>query len=96
VRLTLTRRALEDPIHGQSGVCLEPRLLEPVILLGTDELAICREWYDATAHFARLGGKHPLRFDLELLPGVGSADGPIALPAEPPRRVPWWRRWLPA
>ena len=25
VRLVLTRRALEDPVHGQCGVCLEPR-----------------------------------------------------------------------
>jgi hypothetical protein len=68
VRLVLTRRTLEDPIHGQCGVCLEPRHLQPLVILGADELAICRECYEAAAHFHRLSGGHPFLFDLELLP----------------------------
>jgi hypothetical protein len=68
VRLVLTRRALEDPIHGQCGVCLEPRRLKPLVLLGADELAVCRECYESAAHFGRLSGGHPILFDLEHLP----------------------------
>jgi hypothetical protein len=33
-----------------------------------DELAICRDCYDAAAHFGRLSGGHPILFDLEHLP----------------------------
>jgi hypothetical protein len=47
VRLVLTRRALEDPIHGQCGVCLEPRHPQPLVILGADELAIRGTWFDA-------------------------------------------------
>ena len=68
VRLVLTRRALEDPIHGQCGVCLQPRRLEPLVLFGADELAVCRECYEAAARFGRLGGGQPILFDLEHLP----------------------------
>ena len=68
VRLVLTRRALEDPIHGQCGVCLEPRRLEPLVLFGADELAVCRECYEAAAPFGRLSGGHSILFDLEQLP----------------------------
>ena len=67
MRLTLTRRALEDPIHGQCGVCLEPRRLEPLVLLGADELAVCRECYEAAARFGRLSRGHPILFDLQHL-----------------------------
>ena len=68
VRLVLTRRALEDPIHGQCGVCLEPRHLQPLVILGADELAVCRECYEAAAHFGRLSAGHPLLLELESLP----------------------------
>ena len=68
MRLVLTRRALEDPIHGQCGVCLEPRRLEPLVLLGADKLAVCRECYEAAARFGRLGHGQPILFDLEHLP----------------------------
>jgi hypothetical protein len=68
VRLVLTRRALEDPIHGQCGVCLEPRHLQPLVILGADELAICRECYEAAAHFGRLSAGHTLLLELEYLP----------------------------
>ena len=68
VRLVLTRRSLEDPIHGQCGVCLEPRHMQQLVVLGPDELAICRECYEAAARFGRLGGGHPILFDLEQLP----------------------------
>jgi hypothetical protein len=68
VRLVLTRRALADPIHGQCGVRLEPRRAQQLVALGGDELAICRECYEAAAHFGRLGGGHPVLFDLERLP----------------------------
>ena len=66
VRLVLTRRALEDPVHGQCGVCLEPRLLQQLVVLGADELAICRECYEV-AHFGRLSGGRSLLFDMEHL-----------------------------
>ena len=68
VRLVLTRRALEDPIHGQCGVCFESRRLQQLVVLGGDELAICRDCYEAAAHFGRLSGGHPVLFDLEQLP----------------------------
>ena len=68
VRLTLTRRALEDPIHGQCGVCFETRQLQQLMILGADELAVCRDCYEAAAHFGRLSGGHPLLFELEHLP----------------------------
>ncbi len=68
MRLVLTRRALEDPVHSQCGVCLKPRHLQQLVVLGADELAICRECYEAAAHVHRLSGGHPLLFDLELLP----------------------------
>ena len=67
VRLVLTRRALEDPVHGQCGVCFESRRLQQLVVLGADELAICRDCYDAAARFGRLSGGHPIHFDLELL-----------------------------
>jgi hypothetical protein len=67
VRLVLTRRALEDPVHGQCGVCSERHRLEHLVVLGADELAICRDCYDAAARFGRLSGGHPIHFDLELL-----------------------------
>ena len=68
MRLVLTRRALEDPIHGQCDVCLEPRRLEPLVLLGADELAVCRDCYDAAAGLSRLSGGHAILYDLEQLP----------------------------
>jgi hypothetical protein len=68
VRLVLTRRTLEDPVHGQCGVCFESRRLQQVVVLGADEIAICRLCYESAAHFARLSGGHPLLFDLEQLP----------------------------
>jgi hypothetical protein len=68
VRLVLTRRALEDPVHGQCGVCFETRRLHQLVVLGADELAICRDCYDAAARFGRLSGGHPILFDLEHLP----------------------------
>ena len=68
VRLTLTRRSLEDPIHGQCGVCSERHRLEHLVVLGADELAICRGCYEAATHFGRLSAGHPILFDLEQLP----------------------------
>ena len=68
VHLVLTRRALEDPIHGQCGVCFERHRLEHLVVLGADELAICRGCYDAAARFGRLTRGHPVLFDLEQLP----------------------------
>ena len=68
VRLVLTRHALEDPVHGQCGVCSETRRLQQLVVLGADELAICRDCYDAAARFGRLSGGHPIVFDLEQLP----------------------------
>jgi len=68
VRLVLTRRSLDDPVHGQCGVCFESRRLQQLVVLGVDELAICRLCYESAAHFARLSGGHPLLFDLEQLP----------------------------
>ena len=64
VRLVLTRRALEDPPHGQCGVCFERHRLEQLVVLGADELAICRGCYEAAARFGRLSGGHPILFDL--------------------------------
>jgi hypothetical protein len=64
----LTRRALADPVHGQCGVCFETRRLQQLVVLGSAELAICRECYGAAAHFGQLGAGQPLLFDLELLP----------------------------
>jgi hypothetical protein len=49
-------------------VCLEPRRLEPPVLLGADELAVCRDCYDAAARFGRPSGGRPILFDLEHLP----------------------------
>jgi hypothetical protein len=66
VRLVLTRRALEDPVHGQCGVCFETRRLQQLVMLGADELAICRDCFEAAARFGRLGSGHPVLFDLEL------------------------------
>jgi hypothetical protein len=68
VRLVLTRRALADPIHGQCGVCCERHRLEHLVVLGADELTICRGCYDAAAQFGRLSRCHPILFDLEHLP----------------------------
>lgn len=68
VRLVLTRRALEDPIHGQCGVCRDQRRLQELVVLGADELAVCHSCYDAAARFGRLGDGHPILFDLEPLP----------------------------
>jgi hypothetical protein len=68
VRLVLTRRALEDPVHGQCGVCFERHRLEHLVVLGADELAICRDCYEAAARFGRLSAGHPILFDLEHLP----------------------------
>jgi hypothetical protein len=68
VRLVLTRRALEDPTHSQCGVCFETRRLQQLVVLGDDELAICRDWYEAAIHFGRLGSGRPVLFDLEPLP----------------------------
>jgi len=67
VRLVLTRRALGDPTHGQCGVCFERRRLEQVVVLGADELAICRGSFESAAHFGRLSGGYPILFDLEQL-----------------------------
>ena len=67
VCLVLTRRALEARVHGQCGVCLEPRHLQQLVVLGADELTICRECYEAAAHFGRLSAGHPVLFDLEHL-----------------------------
>ena len=39
--------ALEDPVHGQCGVCCESRRLQQLVVLGADELAICRDCYEA-------------------------------------------------
>ncbi len=68
VRLVLTRRTLEDPVHGQCGVCFESRRLQQLVVLGTDQLAICRLCYESAADFGRLSGGHPILFDLEQLP----------------------------
>ena len=68
VRLVLTRRALQDPIHGQCGVCFERHRLKHLVILGADELAICRGCYEAAAHFSRLSGGDPLLFDLQQMP----------------------------
>jgi hypothetical protein len=65
MRLVLTRRALADPIHGQCGVCLERHRLEHLVVLGADELAICRGCYEAAGHFGRLSRGRPVVFDLE-------------------------------
>ena len=67
VRLVLTRRALEDPIHGQCAVCLEPRHLQPLVILGADDLAVCHGCCEAAARFARLSAGRPILFDLEHL-----------------------------
>jgi len=64
----LTRRALKDPVHGPCGVCFETRRLQQLVVLGADELAICRDCFEAAAHFGRLSGGHPILFDLEPLP----------------------------
>jgi hypothetical protein len=68
VRLVLTRRTLEDPVHGQCGVCFDSRRLQQLVVLGADELAICRDCYNAAACFGRLSSGHPVLFDLEQLP----------------------------
>jgi hypothetical protein len=68
VRLLLTGRSIEDPVYGRCGVCFENRRLQELVVLGADELAICRLCYEWAAHFARLSGGHPLLFDLEQLP----------------------------
>jgi hypothetical protein len=68
VRLVLGRRTLEDPVHDQCGVCFETRRLQQSVVLGADELAICRDCYEAAARFSRLGRGHPIMFDLEQLP----------------------------
>jgi hypothetical protein len=68
MRLVLARRALADPIHGQGGVCFETRRLQQLVVLGADELAICRDRYNAAARFGRLSGGQPSVFDLEQLP----------------------------
>ena len=67
VRLVLTRRALEDPIHGQCGACREQQRLQQLVILGADELAVCHGCYDAAARFGRLGDGHPILFALEHL-----------------------------
>src|SRR5205807_9728292 len=64
----LPRRALEDPVHGQCGVRFESRRLQQLVVLGADELAICRGCYETAAHFGRLSRGHPILFDLEQLP----------------------------
>ena len=68
MRLVLTRRALADPIHSQCSMCFGRHHPEHLVVLGTDELAICRGCYEAAAHFGRLSGGHPVLFDLEHLP----------------------------
>jgi hypothetical protein len=68
VRLVLTRRALGDPLHGQCGVCFEARRLQQLVVLGAQELAICRDCFEAAARFGRVGGGRPILFDLEQLP----------------------------
>jgi hypothetical protein len=68
VRLMLTRRTLEDPVHGQCGVCFETRRLQQLVVLGADELALCRDCFEAAARFGRLGRGQPILFDLEYLP----------------------------
>ena len=78
MRLVLTRRALADPIHGQCGVCSERHRLEHLVVLGADELAICRSCYEAAAHFGRLSAGHPILFDLEHSPWRGGG-GPAVL-----------------
>jgi hypothetical protein len=44
-----------------------PRRLQQLVILDADELAICRECYEAAAHFGRLSGGHPPLFDMEYL-----------------------------
>ena len=39
-----------------------------LVVLGDDELAVCRDCYEAAAHFGRLSGGRPLLFDMELRP----------------------------
>ena len=68
VRLVLTHRAPEDPVHGQCGVCFETRRLQQLVMLRVDELAICRACSEAAARFGRLGGGHPILCDLEQPP----------------------------
>jgi hypothetical protein len=65
VRFVLTRRALEDPPQGQCGVCFEHRRLQQLVVLGADQLAICRLCYESAAHFGRLSGGRSILFDLE-------------------------------
>ena len=68
VRLVLTRRALEDPVHGQCGVCLEPRRLQQLVILDADELAVCRATATRPLPTSAGSGGHPLLFELEDLP----------------------------
>ena len=68
VRLVLSRRALKDPIHDQCGVCPEQHRLQYLVVLGADELAVCRDCYEAAARFGRLSSGHPILFGLEHLP----------------------------
>ena len=59
-----TRRTLEDPVLGQCGVCLDRHRLEQLVILGADELASCRDCFEAAG---RLSGGHPILFGLEHL-----------------------------
>src|SRR5216683_1837136 len=77
VRLVLTRRSLEDPVHGQCGVCFESRRLQQLVVLGVDELAICRLCYESAAHFARLSGGHPLLLTWSNCRDRGHGEGVI-------------------
>jgi hypothetical protein len=65
---------LEDPVHGQCGVCFETRRRQQLVVLGADELAICRDCFEAAARFGRLGRGQPILFDLEYLPWPAGAE----------------------
>jgi hypothetical protein len=56
--LGLTRRTLDDPIHGHCSVCFETRRLQQLVILDADELAVCHGCY-AAARFGRLSRGTP-------------------------------------
>jgi hypothetical protein len=57
-----------DSLHNcECGVCFERHPARHLVVLGADELAICRDCYDAAARFGQLSGGHPIHFDLEQL-----------------------------
>jgi hypothetical protein len=58
------RAALMSP---SQVVLLLPNPLT-LMVLGADELAVCRGCYEAAARFGRLNAGHPILFELEQLP----------------------------